>query len=46
MLYMGENKEKAKLSFLMLDMEGKGRVNLENYRDFWQEFLFMYGELL
>jgi hypothetical protein len=46
MIYHGTEEEKSRVSFLMLDIRGKGAIDLTHYKKFWEEFLFMYGELL
>ena len=46
MIYHGEEEEKAKIAFMMMDVQGQGQIYLESYRDFWIKFLEMYGELL
>lgn len=46
MIYYGTEEEKATVSFHMIDISGKGSIDLQHYRKFWEEFLYMYGELL
>ena len=31
---------------MMLDIEGKGKIQFKMYQKFWIDFLHMYGELL
>ena len=45
-IYHGSDDEKAKIAFMMMDVQGNGKIFLESYRDFWIKFLEMYGELL
>ena len=46
MIYNGTPEEKNKISFMMCDVEGLGKVFYDDYRNFWIKFLEMYGELL
>ena len=46
MIYNGTQEEKNKISFMMVDVTGDGKVFFDDYRNFWIKFLEMYGELL
>ena len=46
MVYNGTQEDKNKISFMMVDVLGEGKVFFEDYRNFWIKFLEMYGELL
>lgn len=46
MIYNGSQDEKDKISFMMLDMRGQGKIDFHSYEKFWINFLYMYGELL
>ena len=46
MIYNGTQDEKNKISFMMCDVKGEGKVFYDDYRHFWIKFLEMYGELL
>ncbi len=46
MIYNGSQEEKDKISFMMLDMRGQGKIDFHSYEKFWINFLYMYGELL
>jgi len=34
------------LTFMMLDANGNGKVDLKSYRYFWQQYIYMYGLIL
>ena len=46
MIYNGTQEDKNKISFMMVDVYGEGKVLFDDYRNFWIKFLEMYGELL
>jgi len=46
MIYNGSQEEKDKISFMMLDLRGQGKIDFHSYEKFWINFLYMYGELL
>ena len=46
MIYYGDEEQKARIGFMMMDVAGKGMIYLEDYRNFWIKFFQMYGELL
>ena len=45
-VYNGNDTQKDKISFLMIDIEGKGKVTFGEYQNFWKQFLAMYGQIL
>ena len=44
--FYGTEKEKSMLTFMMLDKRGNNRVDLDGYRHFWQQYIYMYGIIL
>lgn len=44
--FHGTDQEKTMLTFMMMDDGGKGRVTIEMFRFFWQQYIFMYGTIL
>jgi len=46
MIYHGEDEEKGRIAFMMMDVQAQGIIYLKDYRVFWIKFLEMYGELL
>ena len=46
MIYHGEEDEKDKISFMMIDEVGLGKVTFPFYENFLIHFYGMYGELL
>ena len=45
-IYNGNEVEKARLSFLMLDLEATGLIYEAVYERFWRQQLSMYGEVI
>jgi hypothetical protein len=45
-IYNGTLEEKDKISFLMIDIAGSKRVTFADYKQFWGQFLDMYGQIL
>jgi hypothetical protein len=45
-LYNGRQKEKDKISFMMLDLRGEGQIDFKQFEVFWMNFLYMYGQIL
>ena len=45
MLYNGTPEDKHKISFMMCDVKGEGKVLFEDYKRFCLSFLAMYEEL-
>ena len=45
-LYNGKQKEKDKISFMMLDLRGEGQIDFKQFEVFWMNFLYMYGQIL
>jgi hypothetical protein len=45
-IYNGTLEEKDKISFLMINIAGGERVTLVDYKQFWNQFLNMYGQIL
>ena len=45
-IYNGTLEEKDKISFLMIDIAGTKRVTFADYKQFWGQFLDMYGQIL
>jgi len=41
--YNGTPDEKILLSFMMLDRKGQQRIDMEAYKFFWQQQIYMYG---
>ena len=46
LIYNGSVEEKNRISFMMIDEIGNGKITLPLYENFWIQFLQMYGELL
>ena len=46
MIYKGPPSEKDKISFMMIDEVGLGKINFAFYENFLIQFYRMYGELL
>ena len=46
MSFHGTDQEKTMLTFMMMDDVGKGRVNIEAFRFFWQQYIYMYGTIM
>ena len=44
--FHGTDQEKTMLTFMMMDHVGNGRVNIDGFRFFWQQYIFMYGTIL
>jgi len=45
-IYNGTLEEKDKISFLMINITGAERVTFVDYKQFWNQFLDMYGQIL
>ncbi len=45
-IYNGTVEEKDKISFLMINITGAERVTFVDYKQFWNQFLDMYGQIL
>ena len=45
MLYHGSKDDKDKISFMLCDIQGQGKVFLDDFKKFVFEFLGMYEEL-
>jgi len=45
-VYHGSDEDKTKLSFELMDLKGKGQIDLQAYQEFWAGILSMYSELL
>ena len=46
LIYDGTPEQKNRISFMMCDVKGEGKVSYGDYRHFWIKFLEMHGELL
>ena len=46
MIYYGNEEQKARIGFMMMDVDGNGIIFFDGYRQFWINFFQMYGELL
>ena len=46
MIYHGDQIEKDRISFMMIDEVGQGKITFAFYENFLLQFFHMYGELL